>query len=157
MLPIHPISGSCIILIVTICTINRFSPSAYHLLWHHLTPSPNLFRPCFQHVSRFSQGKTLIFCSTTSWSTTSVLRLPFGLWLGLQPYPPNRLIKFLFVGSRTLLHHFLHPYHYWYRLSLHLAVNTRGWTFTSNTSAILGTQTRTARLYRHTAPFVCLV
>ena len=25
-------------------------------------------------------------------------------------------IKFLYVGSRTLLHHFLHPYHYWYRL-----------------------------------------
>ena len=47
------------------------------------------------------------------------LRLPFGLRLGLQPSPPNRLIKFLFVGSRTLLHHFLHPYHYWYRLVVH--------------------------------------
>lgn len=29
-----------------------------------------------------------------------------------QSYPPNRLIKFLYVGSRILLHHFLHPYHY---------------------------------------------
>ena len=39
-------------------------------------------------------------------------RLPFGLRFALQSYPPNRLIKFLFVGSRTLLHHFLHPYRY---------------------------------------------
>lgn len=37
------------------------------------------------------------------------LRLPFGLRFDLQSHPPNRLIKFLFVGSRTLLHHFLHP------------------------------------------------
>ena len=44
------------------------------------------------------------------------LRLPFGLRFDLQSYPPNRLIKFLFVGSRTLLHHFLHPYRYRYRL-----------------------------------------
>lgn len=40
------------------------------------------------------------------------LRLPFGLRFDLQSHPPNRLIKFLFVGSRTLLHHFLHPYDY---------------------------------------------
>ena len=40
------------------------------------------------------------------------LRLPFGLRFDLQSHPPNRLIKFLFVGSRTLLHHFLHPYRY---------------------------------------------
>jgi len=44
------------------------------------------------------------------------LRLPFGLKFALQPHPPNRLIKFLFVGSRTLLHHFLHPCHYWHQL-----------------------------------------
>lgn len=31
------------------------------------------------------------------------LRLPFGLRFDLQSHPPNRLIKFLFVGSRTLL------------------------------------------------------
>ena len=32
------------------------------------------------------------------------LRLPFGLRFDLQSHPPNRLIKFLFIGSRTLLH-----------------------------------------------------
>ena len=53
------------------------------------------------------------------------LRLPFGLRFDLQSHPPNRLIKFLFVGSRTLLH---------------LAVNTRDWTCTSKISAMLGTQ-----------------
>ena len=35
-----------------------------------------------------------------------------GLQFVMQLYPPNRLIKFLYVGSRTLLHHFLHLYHY---------------------------------------------
>ena len=42
-----------------------------------------------------------------------------GLQFVMQLYPPNRLIKFLYVGSRTLLHHFLHPYHYWHRLVVH--------------------------------------
>ncbi|WP_231556838.1 hypothetical protein, partial [Tetragenococcus muriaticus] len=38
-----------------------------------------------------------------------VLRLPFGLQLDMQPYPPFSLIKFLFVGLKDLRHHFLHP------------------------------------------------
>ena len=88
----------------------------YDIIW---LPLQTFFDHAFRYVNRVSRDKTLIFHSITSWFTTLVLRLLLGLWFELQSYPSNRLIKFLYVGSRTLLHYFLHPYHYWYQLVVH--------------------------------------
>ena len=62
-----------------------FQSFDFHLLWLHLTPSPNLFDHIFRYVNRISRGKTLIFRSTTSWYTTSVYvyHIGFNLWRNL--------------------------------------------------------------------------
>ena len=44
------------------------------------------------------------------------LRLSFGLRFVIQSSPTNLLLKFLYVGLRTLSHQFLRTYRYWYRL-----------------------------------------